>query len=80
MKTTQLHRLLIASSAVSALAGHAHAQTQVGASTEDTSPQNSGLEDIVVTAMRQSESVNRVPLSITAVTQKSIGGQVTYRF
>jgi outer membrane receptor protein involved in Fe transport len=50
--------------ALSPLAGIAHAQTVDGA-----------LEEIVVTATRQADTVNRVPLSVTAQTQKNLDQQ-----
>ena len=48
------------------VAGHSYAQQASGAGQ---------LEEVVVTATRQSETVNRVPLSISAVTQKGLDQQ-----
>src|SRR6478609_5853286 len=65
MKTSSAHaRLLLMSAALAALASGAQAQQS-----------SSTLEEVVVTATRQTDTVNRVPLSITAVTQKSLDQQ-----
>jgi outer membrane receptor protein involved in Fe transport len=61
--------LLLSSAALSAaLAGPVLAQAPVGGVDET-------LGEVVVTATRQADTVNRVPLSITAVTQKSLDQQ-----
>src|SRR5688500_15330400 len=56
-------RLLLTSTALLLCATAARAQQQ------------STLEEVVVTATRQTDTVNRVPLSITAVTQASLDQQ-----
>jgi outer membrane receptor protein involved in Fe transport len=53
--------------ALAASAAHAQAQPQAAEAT--------GLEQVVVTATRQSDTVNRVPLSIAAVTQQTLDQQ-----
>jgi outer membrane receptor protein involved in Fe transport len=65
---THSTKLLFASAALGAvLAGPAMAQ-------DAPAPSGRGdlLEEVVVTATRQADTVSRVPLSVTAVTQKSI--------
>ena len=66
MRPTALKTALLAGAAATILAGQAAAQ---GAG--DTSQ----LEEVVVTATRQSDTVNRVPLSITAQTQRNLDQQ-----
>jgi outer membrane receptor protein involved in Fe transport len=65
-----LRAILWGSTALTAAlaAGTASAQAQAGAAPN-------ALEEIVVTATRQADTVNRVPLSITAVTQRSLDEQ-----
>jgi outer membrane receptor protein involved in Fe transport len=55
---------LLATASVSALAGQALAQDA-----SDT------IEEVVVTATRQADTINRVPLSVSAVTQKGLDQQ-----
>ena len=62
--------LLSALGAVGATAASAQTQPAASAPSEEE-----GLKEIVVTATRQSDSVNRVPLSITAVTQEDLDQQ-----
>lgn len=50
------------------------------AQTADASAQGSVLGEVVVTATKQTSTVNKVPLSITAVTQKSLDQQGVERF
>jgi len=50
----------------------AHAQGQAGAQAKPASTQ---LEDVVVTATRQTSTANKVALSIAAVTQKTLDEQ-----
>ena len=69
-RSTAKHLLLLCtvSGAVALHAGRAGA-ADAGAST-DASPV--GLEEIVVTATRREESISRVPISITALSQETI--------
>jgi outer membrane receptor protein involved in Fe transport len=71
-RKTNVRSVLLAGAAVSAVcAGQAWAQAAPPASS-----QNSGqLEEVVVTATRQIDTVNRVPLSIAAVTQQTLDRQ-----
>ena len=67
MTTGKLTAVLLAGAAFGALiaAGPASAQA----------PATSTLEEVVVTATRQSDTVNRVSLSVAAVTQKNLDQQ-----
>jgi outer membrane receptor protein involved in Fe transport len=49
--------------------------SQAVAQTAAAEPEAAGLEEVVVTATRQSDTVNRVPLSIAAVTQQGLDQQ-----
>jgi outer membrane receptor protein involved in Fe transport len=60
--------ILFASSALAATFVGGEAFAQAGAAPADPNQ----LEQVVVTATRQSDTVNRVPLSVTAATQKSL--------
>src|SRR3546814_20678346 len=42
---------------------------------QDASPQQTGIQDIVVTANRTTENVQNVPLSITAISQSEIASE-----
>src|SRR3546814_20547198 len=42
---------------------------------QDASPQQTGIQDIVVTANRRTENVQDVPLSITAISQSEIASE-----
>jgi iron complex outermembrane receptor protein len=53
--------------ATECFAGPVHAQTAAPAATSPA-PQNSQIQDIVVTAQRRSESLEKVPVAITAIT------------
>jgi outer membrane receptor protein involved in Fe transport len=68
---TSLRPALLLTTAVSAalFAGSAFAQGAQGGS------QANQLEEVVVTATRQADTVNRVPLAVTAETQKSLDEQ-----
>ena len=55
---------LMSTAALALMTGQAFAQTPAAAAGE--------LEEVVVTATRQNDTVNRVPLSITAETQRSM--------
>jgi len=44
------------------------------AQSADAQPQETGLEDIVVTAQKRSESLQRVPVAVTALSQSAIAG------
>ena len=68
----KIHKALwLSGAAIAALvSGHA-AMAQTDAPAVD----NGQLEEVVVTATRQSSNVNRVPLSVSAVTQRSIEQQ-----
>lgn len=56
-------------------AGMACAQTAPQAAAAEAAPQGAVQGDIVVTATKQSNLLSRVPISITAVTQKSLDQQ-----
>jgi outer membrane receptor protein involved in Fe transport len=62
---------LLAGGAALLLAGEAAAQTPANPAQADQSQ----LEEVVVTATRQADTVNRVPLSITAQTQRNLDQQ-----
>jgi outer membrane receptor protein involved in Fe transport len=69
MTTGKLTAVLLSGAAFSALiaAGPAFAQAPA--------PATSALEEVVVTATRQADTVNRVSLSVAAVTQKNLDQQ-----
>ena len=69
MSHSRAHRALLAGVSLSVLfmAPHAFAQDQAADAI--------GLEEVVVTATRQTDTVNRVPLSIAAVTQQNLDQQ-----
>ena len=73
MSKGHLYSLLLCSAAIGAVlaSGQAHAQAPAPAS----APQGAALEEVVVTATRQADTVNRVSLSVAAVTQKSLDAQ-----
>jgi iron complex outermembrane receptor protein len=68
MTRNALTRTLMAGASFSALLLPLHAFAQ----TTGAAPTSTGLAEVVVTATRQTSSVNRVALSIAAVTQESI--------
>ena len=73
MRTSSLVRLLLASTAgVLGVCGATSVWAQAGAPAPQAAQADATLGDIVVTATRQADTVGRVPLSITAVTQKSL--------
>ncbi len=63
-----------ATAAIAAVLLSGTAYGQVAAASDDQGA-NSGLQDIIVTATRRSDTVNRVPLTISAVTQESLDQQ-----
>ena len=65
--------LLLSGAAMGALLSASHAFAQ--AAPAQSAPQAQALEEVVVTATRQSDNVNRVSLSVAAVTQKSLDAQ-----
>ncbi len=69
MPNTNLRATLLVSTALvaSGLASAAFAQA--------AAPNNQALEEVVVTATRQTSKVNKVALSVSAVTQKSLDQQ-----
>ena len=71
MHASTLRRLLLFSTAsiATVLTAPAFAQVAVAGQPDET------LGEVVVTATRQADTVNRVPLSVTAVTQKSLDQQ-----
>ena len=69
--TTALSSIFLAQSAFAQEAAAAAANAKTAASANDSQL----LGDVVVTATRQADTVNRVPLSISAVTQKSLDQQ-----
>jgi len=71
MTTSSLRAALLVSTAltVSGLASAAFAQTAAAPSSSNT------IEEVVVTATRQTSTVNKVALSVSAVTQKSLDQQ-----
>src|SRR4051812_27121089 len=68
MSRSKLHGILLAGASLGALLSAPQAFAQ--AVREAT-----GLEEVVVTATRQTDTVNRVPLSIAAVTQQALDEQ-----
>ncbi|MGZ3346918.1 MAG: TonB-dependent receptor [Caulobacteraceae bacterium] len=68
MSKGQLYSLLLSSAAMGALLAAGPALAQAPA-------QGQALEEVVVTATRQTDTVNRVSLSVAAVTQKSLDVQ-----
>jgi len=73
MSKTQLHSLLLSGAAIGALAAAAPAFAQAPSASAPAPA--SALEEVVVTATRQTDTVNRVSLSVAAVTQKSLDAQ-----
>jgi len=64
---------LFVSTILAATAAHAQATGSVGSAPATVAPADNGkLEDIVVTARKRPESVNTVPMSVTAVTAATI--------
>ncbi len=72
-----LKSALLISTAIGAsiLASTAFAQTEAPAAAAEAPEASGALEEVVVTATRQSNTVNRVPLAVSAVTQRSIESQ-----
>ena len=62
----------VASISVLAFASPAQAQTQTPAQAATDSDADAGVTDIIVTAQRREESLQRVPLSIVAVTRETL--------
>ncbi len=66
----------IATTSVSAAA--AQSRTQAGDTFDGTGQQATGVQDIVVTARRTTESLQETPLAVTAITQAGLeSGQIT---
>jgi iron complex outermembrane receptor protein len=70
MTSGKLTTVLLAGAAFGAMTGAGPAFAQVPAA-----PATSALEEVVVTATRRSDTVNRVSLSVAAVTQKNLDQQ-----
>jgi iron complex outermembrane receptor protein len=70
MKTRAILRASVALAACVATAGHAQAAGQAASPqpADGQASDNEGLVDIVVTAQRQSQSLQRVPIAVSAVT------------
>jgi outer membrane receptor protein involved in Fe transport len=69
LNTNRRASLLVTTAlAASGLASAAFAQAQ-------TAPNNNAIEEVVVTATRQTSTVNKVALSVSAVTQKNLDQQ-----
>lgn len=68
MMTRKLHIACLAGASIAALTAASAAYAQAAAD-------NGALEEVVVTATRQQDTVNRVPLSIAAVTQQALDQQ-----
>ena len=77
MVRTQRNVALFLSTALSlALAGHPAAAQQVAQNdTANSGAQTTGLEEVVVTSTRQTNTANRVAMSVAAVTQKTLDEQ-----
>src|SRR5215469_10146814 len=77
MSKRQLQSLLLTSAAIGDFmaAGPALAQAPAPPSASAPAPESHALEEVVVTATRQADTVNRVSLSVAAVTQKSLDAQ-----
>jgi outer membrane receptor protein involved in Fe transport len=70
MSRSKLHGILLAGASLGALLSAPQAFAQA-----TSEPAATGLEEVVVTATRQTDTVNRVPLSIAAVTQQTLDEQ-----
>ena len=57
------------------VAGGAFATEYQSASSQDAAQSNTTLEEVVVTATRQSSNINRVPLTVAAVTSENLDQQ-----
>ncbi len=68
MRKVPCLRVLAGSAAAMALAGGVHAQTAEQA----PAPSSGGLETVVVTAQKRSEDIQKVPIAISAFTQKEL--------
>jgi outer membrane receptor protein involved in Fe transport len=77
MSKRQLQSLLLSGAAIGALlaAGPAFAQAPKPTAAAPAAAPAPALEEVVVTATRQADTVNRVSLSVAAVTQKSLDSQ-----
>ena len=77
MKSSTALRWLLISSALStaAFAPAAFAQARAAAPASQASSDGGILSEVVITATRQVDTVSKVPLSITAVTQKALDQQ-----
>ena len=73
IKSRNIAALLLAATALSAI--HTAAAAQAAGGQAQTGASDDLLGEVVVTATRQADTVNRVPLSIAAVTQKSLDQQ-----
>lgn len=58
--------------AVSATASMAHAQTPAAPLEGEAAQDDAGIEDIVVTAQKRSESLQRVPISVSVATNETL--------
>src|SRR5438067_3076661 len=72
MKTSWLQSLFLASSAVALSALAAPALAQPGAPAAATPPGSATVQEIVVTAQRQAQSLLSVPMSISASTGEQL--------
>ena len=75
MKTVTARRWLLISSALGAVLAAPTAFAQAPAAPAQAGAGDSLLTEVVITATRQVDTVSKVPLSITAVTQKSLDQQ-----
>ncbi|MBA3897248.1 MAG: TonB-dependent receptor [Sphingomonadaceae bacterium] len=67
---------LFGASAIALLAAHpAYAQTAPAQAGESASSTDSGITDIIVTAQRQSESLQTVPIAVSAFTAENLKAQ-----
>src|SRR5580692_4917364 len=71
-RPTSLQMLLLRTLVVGVIACTADAVLANDATTEEPAATTGALEEIVVTATRREESISKVPISITALTQDSI--------
>jgi len=75
MPNTNLRAILFVSTALTATGLASAAFAQAAAAPAAPAANNNQLEEVVVTATRQTSTVNKVALSVSAVTQKSLDQQ-----
>ena len=78
----RIHSTLRATASAIALvsAVPAFAQSDNNTQSQNTSTQNSGIPDIIVTATKQAEALSKVPISISALSQEQLDQQSVRTF